>query len=118
VDLWRSGDRMVISEVLLHSMGDFSYRNALGRLGLRMEGDGDERAVFVANQHEALERIFASTRWSGGRWATALSYLEGAGKSQPKRFAGILQRATILPYRHLPVSEEEGAQGVTERNAL
>ena len=43
---------------------------------------GTPERLFVANRHQALERIFAGTAWAGGAWRDVLRYLPGTKASK------------------------------------
>jgi hypothetical protein len=111
VDLWRSGERETVAEVLMLAMNlnEGHSRKAIQKIGLRLENweDPDRRCLLVANQHVGLARLFEGTRWAGGGWKTALRYLHGveAGASV-WRFAGVRQRATSVPDYWLPRHED------------
>jgi putative DNA primase/helicase len=70
---------------------------ALMRCGLKLTDDG--RGVYIANQHQGLERIFRDTPWSGAKWRGQLIRVAGAEVARnPVRFGPmILQRAVMVP---------------------
>ena len=116
VDLWRSGERETVAEVILRALNPregTGARRALGKIGLQVEhwADPDQRVLLVANQHVGLDRLFRETRWAGGNWRTALRYLDGAAPCGRACFAGVQQRATLLPSRWLPGSEPDREAG-------
>lgn len=112
VDLWHSGARKLVSELLLEarSLGTgAAARSEITKLGLRIHKEaGEETWLLVANQHVGLERVFRDTRWAGGGWKTALGYLAGARPWPVSlRFAGVKQRAIAIPRSWLPRDDEE-----------
>lgn len=113
LDLWHSGERQTVSQVVmaaLHTTGT-DARRVLGTIGLRVEGwhqdDPAPPRLLVANEHQGLARIFRDTRWAGGAWRQAMRYLPGAQPADRIRFAGIQQRATMIPAELLPREEPE-----------
>lgn len=59
--------------------------------GIKIDND----RILVADKHAELSKIYSKTRWQN--WNLSLRRIEGAIKSNPTRFAGILSRATSLP---------------------
>ncbi len=60
--------------------------------------------LVIANRHPGLDRIFAATRWSDGRWAQSLGRLPSAFRGPPVRFAGRKARGVWLPTVKLGVN--------------
>lgn len=113
VDLWRSGERQTVSQVLMTAMDDTGgcdSRRVIQSIGLRIAGWGatEETRLMIANSHQGLEKIYRDTRWAGGVWVQALRYLPGASASdRPVRFAGVQARATVVPEALLPTDRED-----------
>ena len=104
------GEHLIISELIMRAYepGEVDAHRALGALGLKLRNEHDPagRLLLIANRHQGLARIFRDTRWTGGAWAGALRYLEGASAwPRSERFAGIVMRATAVPAPHLPGPE-------------
>jgi hypothetical protein len=116
VDVWRSGDRETISELVMAGMqsAGLESRRALGKLGLKLlnvERVDQPTQLAVARNHQALARIFQNTRWERGAWSDALRYLPGAAAAdQPHRFQGVKARATLVPEAFLPAREESATE--------
>lgn len=83
------------------SHNEFINPNAqLYAYGIRVEGT---EAVFVANNHPGLDKIFQGSKWAERSWKTALARLDGAEKPKdPVRFGGSKTRAVKLPARLFP----------------
>jgi hypothetical protein len=97
-DRWRDGERATVAELIIERRNDL-----LGRIGVKLEKIEDGGDMLIANQHVGLARIFAESKWSNGRWVTALRYLEGCEPlNKTTRFAGVSVRATIVPAKYLP----------------
>jgi hypothetical protein len=100
-DRWRDGERSTIAELIMERRNDI-----LVRVGLKLQPIEEGGAMLVANQHVGLNRIFQGSKWSSGRWVTALRYLEGCEPlNRTTRFAGLAVRATIVPAKYLPISD-------------
>lgn len=70
---------------------------ALRRYGLRLEVDQDRLCLAVANDHEALRRIFAGSRWHSGGWRESLMNWSTARPSAiPLKFFGKQSRAVLI----------------------
>ena len=69
---------------------------ALGRIGVRVSGDGE--AVYIANGADLIGRMFEPTQW-GGAWRDTLLRAPGAARTtKPIRFpAGFVGHAVTLP---------------------
>ena len=97
------GDEEIIGELMVKGVASTGVeaRKRLGRIGVKIVGAGAAGAtpfVLVANQHQALTRIYRDSRWAGGGWAAALRYLPGAHAwPTPARFGGFKSRCTAIP---------------------
>jgi hypothetical protein len=101
-DRWHQGERSSVGELIMDKRNDL-----LARVGLKLMKVDEGGGLLVANQHVGLARIFEGSKWSDGRWVTALRYLEGATPfSKAVRMAGALTRATHLPIGLLPRPDE------------
>ncbi len=119
--MWKGGDRRTVSQVIMEAMhaGGINERESLGTIGLRIERQRQpgKAVLLVATAHVGLGRIFEGTRWYNRGWTEALRYLEGVYRwPNPVRFAGVLSRATALPWGWLP--REETAEQPTAEDDL
>jgi hypothetical protein len=116
-DRWREGERLTVAELLMDGWAELklgsdnglaAVQRRLARTGLKLvKLDGDD-GIVVARQHEGLKGIFKDSKWSNGRWVTALGYLDGARMPDKKwRFGGVPVRAVFLPQTHLPSMKED-----------
>lgn len=71
---------------------------ALSRYGLRVKRESEELAVYVANAHPELERLFHHTKWCAG-WAKSLARVQGAHGSSRAYFGHRQQRCVRIPLR-------------------
>ena len=69
-------------------------KGALGRLGLKVEGNN----LLIANQNAKLKELLKGTPWAAG-WSKALRRLPGATSTPPVHFSGGFgtSRATRIP---------------------
>ena len=84
-----------------------SSGSLVARVGLKILPVDEGSGLLVANQHVGLARIFEGSKWSDGRWVTALRYLDGAAPhSKAVRMAGALTRATRLSLELMPRTDD------------
>lgn len=90
-------------------------RRALMDHGMRigpypLSDPGGPLCLYVMNQHQQLARIFASTRWGGGKWAEDLARLPGAIRpdNPVKLMSGTKVRCVVIPPDLLPRQGTEG----------
>ena len=83
-------------------------RRSLAMAGLRVDHISDKEglALFVANTHPALTRIFDATPWPGvagapGSWVGVLRRLPGASPTGAKKINGHVTRGTYIPLADL-----------------
>ena len=101
-DRWHQGERSSVGELIMDKRNDL-----LARVGLKILPVDEGGGLLVANQHVGLSRIFEGSKWSDGRWVTALRYLDGAAPhSKAVRMAGALTRATRLPLELMPRADD------------
>ena len=88
-------------------------RDAFQALG---EGLHLGRADLAVHQHQQLARMFASTRWAGGKWSEDLARLKGAIRPDDpvKLMSGTKVRCVVIPPDLLPSSRDEGTAGDTD----
>lgn len=74
---------------------------------------GGPICLYVMNTHQQLARMFASTRWAGGKWAEDLSRLAGAIRPENpvKLMSGTKVRCVVIPPDLLP---RKGTPGDSE----
>jgi hypothetical protein len=59
--------------------------------------------MLIANQNVGLSRVFEGSKWSDGRWVTALRYLDGSkAHPLPVKFCGAQSRATLIDDKYVP----------------
>ncbi len=110
-EAWSGGHKATLGQLVMAALAqgedETAARQALPAYGLRLEQPHppqlEEPCLLVANNHSALVRIFKDTPWKDGAWGRALKNLSGAGAwPSPVQFAGPKQRATLVPFHHLP----------------
>ncbi|WP_298558628.1 hypothetical protein [uncultured Aliiroseovarius sp.] len=72
-------------------------------------GKGQD-GLLIRNGSEAVDRIYAGTRWANGAWNRALGQLSGAFKLEhPERFPNIpgKHRCLGIPLHYLPELDDE-----------
>lgn len=70
------------------------YRKVLIRHGMKL-ADGH---LFVANQHQALEKVFSDTPWAGAKWRLQLARVHGSKTVETMAFGThVRQRAVQIP---------------------
>jgi hypothetical protein len=98
IDRWHQGEKSTVGELVMDRRNDL-----LARVGLKIRNVDEGDGLLVANQHVGLARIFEGSKWSDGRWVTALRYLEGAKPFEKAvRMSGLLSRVSFIPAQHLP----------------
>lgn len=106
---WQSGEQRTIGRLIVDARVERrDGHQRLGAYGLRLDLAGDRTpALLVANNHVALERIFAGTPWAGGLWRKALLKLQGAAvHPNSVQFDGWKSRCIRIPVEHLPDKED------------
>ncbi len=84
--------------------------NKLKPLGLRIidikVGKEKMRALFVANDHIGLKRIFHNTPWADGNWRSSLIRLPGVAPSPKPVAVGRKSRGLLIPESLLPAPDD------------
>lgn len=81
---------------------------ALRRHGLRLELDQGRLCLAVANDHEALRRVFAGSRWQAGGWRESLMNWPTARPSAiGLKFLGKQSRAVLIEVETLAWEEAD-----------
>ena len=114
IDHWKSGAKSTIGRLVQLARGPSgsSERAALRTYGVRLEDRADGPQLWIANQHRALDRVFAGTDWRGGGWHSALRQLRGAvAGEKPAWFDGHRARFMIVPGDYLPPEDENAWRG-------
>lgn len=97
IERGNSAENVSIDEAVTNCMDANSpdFEAALARNGIKMEENG----VFVANNHQALERVFRETAWAGAKWKGQLLRISGAyqAKNAVRFGQNIRQRAVFVP---------------------
>lgn len=107
VDTWRGGTKNTISELVdevarsdkAYEADDLLQRNGI-RIFRRRDDDGEQRLYFfIANQHDALRRIFEGTKWGAkgstvGGWVRALRQKNLPSRRETVRCGKIPLRGT------------------------
>jgi len=115
-DLWRSGERFTVGELVALARSDeidaANARKNLGRIGLRFEKkDGEtwnEAWLGVANKHAGLDKLLAGyPGYQGRKRSQILKQLQrGHWKARPSaghmRFAKVQSRYVVIPPVFLP----------------
>lgn len=76
----------------------------LAKVGLRVQGDGDDALLFIANaQMQGLNDLFRGSQWHGGVWSQSARRVPGAELTpHPLTLAGIRSRGVLMPLRSIP----------------
>lgn len=76
----------------------------LAKVGLRVQGVGDEAALFIANaQMQGLNDLFRGSQWHGGVWSQSARRVPGAELTpNPLTLAGIRSRGVLMPLASIP----------------
>lgn len=76
----------------------------LAKVGLRVQGAGDEAQLFIANaQMQGLNDLFRGSQWHGGVWSQSARRVPGAELTpHPLTLAGIRSRGVLMPIRSIP----------------
>lgn len=102
-DRYHQGERSTVAELIMDRRNDL-----LARIGLKVQTVDSGGGMLVANQHVGLARLFDGSKWSNGRWVTALRYLNGAKPlNKTTRFHGAAVRSTFLPQEFMPKASDE-----------
>ena len=113
VPSYSAGERKAVGEFLKRAVdGNDDDLITAKRYGLTLHAiDDGVQCIAVADRHAGLEEVFAGTHWRSGGWRTPLGQLEGALRTPNViRFgAGVRQRATLIPVRHLKGDDDAGA---------
>lgn len=75
-----------------------------------------KEGLLIRNNSEAMDRIFAGTRWANGSWNRALGQLPGAFRLQhPQSFPKVpgKHRSIGIPLEHLPDLDDEDETDVS-----
>lgn len=109
-DSYRGGDRMTVGELVARAAGQMTggdeegAQRALWAFGLRVELKRGSWWLYVANQHQALSRVYGGSIWAGrsnttGGWRQVLLRVPGAEvPASAIRFgSGHQQRAVAVP---------------------
>lgn len=104
---WRRGEDLTVGELVRRAAAagmksDQALALPMHGLRLLLDPPGPEPKprvtgwLAVANQHQALARIFAGSRWQGGGWRASLMKLPGSQLHAGLRFSGPKQRCVLL----------------------
>lgn len=115
IERWKGGAKSTIGRMvqLARDPTFVEERKQLPMYGLRLETGADgEDELWIANQHRALEKVFAWTDWRDGGHGGALKQLREARAGEvPLNFAGARSRFVIIPRRYLPGPYSEAEDG-------
>lgn len=107
-DSWGGGTRKTIGQLITAAIKDRADEDikALAAYGIRIETARDPAphvcGLVIASSHAALNRIYNGTRWSGGAWSGALTYL-GGERRKPQKYGGATCRGIAIPEAYWPV---------------
>ncbi|TSD89082.1 hypothetical protein FFK22_008865 [Mycobacterium sp. KBS0706] len=120
-DPYKARKRITLGAMVAAAAKDLTspYRDELRAYGMRLEPekreDGSERPVLlVANNHQAVKRIYAGTRWEGGGHRISLLRLGSPVRgpdwvARPSgrawQFGGPKSHAVVIPWTLLPEYE-------------
>ena len=94
-----------------------SSNDVLAQFGIKVLPTEDEKcAVAIANNHEALNRMFLNTRWQNGVWRQALGRFAETHTSNLK-FAGYASRCIVVPLGQLIPEDTNGPEDGEEPHA-
>ncbi len=124
LDVFRSGERKTVNTWIREAArlidSDTTAETAdraLGNIGLRVLGRGEEAQLAVANVNTGLADLFRDTHWyaSGGQtgtWSQSAARIPGARKGNT-RFLMMGSRCTIFPLRSIPefLASDDASQG-------
>ena len=106
----RDGIKRTIGQIVAHGMRTVEQpeNEKLMPQGLRIvleRGDKNKRALFVANDHTALKRVFHNTAWESKNWRASLLRLPGVAPSPVPISVGRKSRGVLIPASLLPLYE-------------
>lgn len=124
MDGYRQGERPTVRRLIMaaREIGEdvtiSDARRALMDHGMRigpypLKDKNGPLCLYVMNQHQQLARMFASTRWAGGKWSEDLARLKGAIRPEDpvKLMSGTKVRCVVIPPDLLPSKRDEGTAG-------
>jgi hypothetical protein len=114
IEHWQGGAKSTIGRLvqLAREENGAEARKTLSSHGLRLRlprVDKGETALelWVANQHRALDKVFAGTDWASGGWTRALKELEGSSAGADSAwFDAYRSRYVRVPEEYLPPREK------------
>ncbi len=118
VESWRGGDKHTVGSLIESIRNDptstSEFRRALRKHGVRLDAvddpvDGKPRWVMlVANEHQALNKMFLGSRWGFGKWVSTLRQISLVDAwPTSEQFAGPKVRCTKVPECYLPEPEAD-----------
>lgn len=109
VDMIRNGSKQTLGQLVIE---EIKLNKPNGQMiapwGLRWEcsSPNKEGRLIIANRSVGLEKIYSGTRWSGGAWVQALSFLGATSTEKTHRFGGAVARGYEIPQEHWPREDE------------
>lgn len=115
----RDGIKRSIGQIVAHAMRGIEApeNDKLVPLGLRIidvkGAPHGTRALFVANDHLALKRIYHNTPWANKGWRSSLLRLPGVMASPVPVQVGRKSRGLLIPKEMLPVHEQDNEYDIS-----
>lgn len=112
-DVWGGGNKRTVGQIIVRARSSAleasSDREHLQSIGLRLARTkaGEAVGLYVSNNAGGLLKIFAGTRWTGGKWKDDLRRLEGAIPDCHVRIGGDKPRSVFVPLKHLPAGRDD-----------
>lgn len=111
-DVYRDGKRRTIGDFIAEAAGLENSKNSqptdedqkeankiLSSYGLRVVADrsSGDKFLYLANNHQGLNKLFFGTRWQGGVYRQSLLRYQGSEPVNTMRFGGMTSKCIRLP---------------------
>ena len=108
----RDGIKKSIGQLVSDAMkpGSSAENEKLIPIGVRIMDvrNTNQRALFIANDHLGLKRIFHNTPWAEGNWRASLKRLPGVSVAPAPVSVGRKSRGLLIPRELLPGGDDHG----------